>query len=164
MVYNCKKGQDEFDLKLLKTSKGAVMLDNRFLKQEVEELKLKLQHKKSISEWMEEFYSVAAEHGWHGEGNEKTFSECLLLVHAEISEAVEEYRKGYKPEEVWYSQSGQHDDQRYDKPEGIAIELADVFIRLLDTCKQFGIDLETAVQIKNDFNKTRPFRHGNKKI
>jgi len=48
------------------------------------------------------------------------------------------------------------------KPEGEAIELADAVIRIMDYCEFVGIDLEQAIQLKHEYNKTRPYRHGNK--
>jgi len=37
-------------------------------------------------------------------------------------------------------------------------------LRLLNAiCKFFAIDIDRAMQIKHDFNKTRPYRHGNKR-
>ena len=49
------------------------------------------------------------------------------------------------------------------KPEGVAVELADCVIRILDYCGHAGIDIEEAIRIKHEYNKTRPYRHGGKK-
>lgn len=48
------------------------------------------------------------------------------------------------------------------KPEGIPIEIADAVIRILDECANRGIDIDEAIRIKMEFNRTRPYRHGNK--
>ncbi len=50
------------------------------------------------------------------------------------------------------------------KPEGIPSELADVVIRVFDMCGYYGIDLEAAIKEKMAYNKTRPFKHGGKKL
>jgi hypothetical protein len=50
------------------------------------------------------------------------------------------------------------------KPEGIPIELADCIIRIFDYCGKEGINIEEAIRIKHEYNKTRPYRHGGKAI
>jgi hypothetical protein len=49
------------------------------------------------------------------------------------------------------------------KPEGELVELADAVIRIADYCESKGWDLEKALQLKMNYNDTRPFRHGGKK-
>ena len=51
-----------------------------------------------------------------------------------------------------------------DKPEGIPAELADVILRILDMCGQYGIDISSALAEKHEYNKTRPYKHGGKVI
>lgn len=81
--------------------------------------------------------------------------EVLALIHSEVSEALEEYRNGRLPTEVYAGNNG--------KPEGIPIELADVIIRVLDYCGYAGIDIDAAISQKHEYNRTRPYRHGGKK-
>jgi len=92
----------------------------------------------------------AVAHGF----TESSFVERLALVHSEVSEALEEYRDGSLPADVYWKESL--------KPEGVPIELADTVIRILDLCEAYGIDLEYAIEEKMKFNETRPFRHGGK--
>jgi NTP pyrophosphatase (non-canonical NTP hydrolase) len=46
------------------------------------------------------------------------------------------------------------------KPDGIPSELADILIRVLDICTAFGIDIDTVVRAKAQYNATRPELHG----
>ncbi len=65
-------------------------------------------------------------------------------MHSELSEALEAMRE-HRPQVE------------------IAEELADCCIRIFDFCGARKIDLETAIAKKLEYNKNRPFRHGNKK-
>lgn len=111
-----------------------------------------------INELIEKAHNNAIAKGWHKE--ERSFGELIALCHSELSEALEEYRKGVGYTEIYY------DDLLGlgDKAEGIPIELADCIIRIFDICGLYGIDLEEAIRIKMAYNKTRTYRHGGKKI
>ncbi len=108
----------------------------------------------SLNELAKEVHSNAIEHGWWED--ERGFGELIALCHSELSEALEEYRKGKGFNETYYNTDG--------KPEGIPSELADVIIRILDICGRYGIDIETMIKEKHEFNKTRPHKHGGKII
>ena len=107
----------------------------------------------TINEFAAEVHKNAVDHGWW-EG-ERTFPEIVALIHSEVSEALEEYRNGRLPTEVYTGNGG--------KPEGIPIELADVIIRIFDYCGYAGIDIENVLEVKHEYNKSRPYRHGGKK-
>lgn len=120
---------------------------------------------KSIPELIEEAHENAIEHGWWEE--ERSFGEQIALMHSELSEALEEHRNDHAPDELYFSGKGYIAPQPTEcckKPEGIPIELADVVIRIFDTCGKYGIDLEKAILEKMAYNKTRPYKHGGKKI
>jgi len=97
----------------------------------------------------------------------------LALIGTEVSEAIEELRKGYAIHEMRYSGSK---DSPYDeresfnsdgsprKPEGIPSELADIVIRTLDFADAYGINLGAAIIEKLNHNATRGNRHGGKTI
>ena len=50
------------------------------------------------------------------------------------------------------------------KPEGIAVELCDCIIRILDYLGKEGVDVEAVLAEKHAYNKTRPYRHGGKAL
>ena len=68
--------------------------------------------------------------------------EVLALVHSEISEAVEAHRKGLP------------DDKLPDLP-GIAVELADALLRILDTAAALGLPIGDVLARKARFNLIR---------
>lgn len=110
----------------------------------------------NIKRLVEDSYLNAKSHGWHDET--RTIGDLICLMHSELSEALEEHRNGKLPAEIYFNEA------KPDKPEGIPIELADCIIRIFDFCGLHEVDLEEALTIKMQYNKTRPYRHGNKKV
>lgn len=125
----------------------------------------------TINEFAAEVHKNAVDHGWWD--GERTFPEIVALIHSEVSEALEEYRDG-KPLLYFPCNAGgvcceedgsAHCGSRpYDpenpnarcsaqskKPEGIAAELADVIIRVLDYCAYAGIDIENVLEVKHEY-------------
>lgn len=106
----------------------------------------------TLNELAKQSHEIAIERGWYITG--RNFSDYVALFHSEISEAFEEYRNNKKCNEIYFEDK---------KPCGIPIELADLIIRICDFAEFAGIDLEKAIEIKTKYNRTRSFRHGNKK-
>ena len=122
-----------------------------------------------LNAFAEEVHKNAVNHGWWEK--EREFPEVIALCHSELSEALEEYRSGNPM--VWYKC---HDSAlirekcsdvcfagqdctckaKENKPEGIAVEMADCIIRILDWCDKEGIDIEKVLRIKHEYNLTRP--------
>ena len=111
--------------------------------------------RKTIAEWQDLVWSTAEKSGWHeGELDANAIAAKLALIHSEVSEALEELRV----HPVHHAYTRESDG----KPEGFAVELADVVIRVMDLAGQLGFDLEKAIATKHEFNETRPHRHGGK--
>jgi NTP pyrophosphatase (non-canonical NTP hydrolase) len=131
-----------------------------------------------LNELAAEIHENAKAHGWYD--NAPTFPEVIATMHSELSEALEEYRAGKPP--LYYvintEQGGEtipairadvynpSADEEFagEKPQGLAVELADAVMRILDTCAFMEIDIERVIRLKHEYNKSRPYRHGGKKI
>ncbi|WP_340008622.1 hypothetical protein MHH52_11175 [Paenibacillus sp. FSL K6-0276] len=125
---------------------------------------------KAINELVKEAHANAVDKGWWNK--EPSFGEVIALIHSEASEALEDYRTGKKPAEVWYEEKSafgmtltrlEMADDTW-KPCGIPSGLADIVIRVFDACGQYGINLEEAIREKMAYNATRSQRHGGKVI
>lgn len=93
-----------------------------------------------INKFAEMAHDNAVRKGWWSANDRIT--DKLLMIHSEVSEAVDNYR---------------HD---LDMTE----ELADVLIRTMDLMFAFNIDIESALLAKHEKNTKRGYRHGNLKI
>ena len=116
---------------------------------------------KTIGEMTGEVLKNCKEKGWYDKP--VSFGEAMALLHSEVSEALEAYRN-------WGLEDATEENpvNAYSaygcKPEGVGSEFADVFIRLLDYCSRFGVDLEGEYERKMAYNRTRPYRHGGKSL
>jgi NTP pyrophosphatase (non-canonical NTP hydrolase) len=188
-----------------------------------------------LNQMRDEAYTTSRSKGWYEDGR-RSVPTYLVLVHSEVSEALEAWREsgdeGITAIETKPASEKELAVTNGFKPEGVAAELADVVIRvgdmagafdninltdaferaalhggvtvgdlseklgylhiaISDTLSQWSathseyslknglgeilratfeiaklhkIDLETAVRTKMAFNKTRPHRHGGKKV
>lgn len=104
-----------------------------------------------LNELAKEIHENAREHGWWDDP--RTFGDIVALCHSELSEALEEARKDNPL--VWHSL-----DDKKAKPEGIAVEMADCIIRILDWAYYVGADMDQIIRDKMTYNRTRPYKHG----
>jgi NTP pyrophosphatase (non-canonical NTP hydrolase) len=110
----------------------------------------------TLNELAEIVYQNSVDHGWWE--SERNFGESLALIHAEVSEVLEDWRRGAPLNEILWKVDP--DTGLRAKPDGIPIEFADVIIRVLELCGAYKIDIDTAIAEKVAFNKDRPYRHG----
>lgn len=103
---------------------------------------------KSINEYAKDIHENAVAHGWWESA--RSFGEIIALCHSELSEALEADRAG--EDVVYIRENG--------KPDGIAVEMIDCIIRILDWCAYAKIDVEEILNLKHEFNKSRPYKHG----
>lgn len=108
----------------------------------------------TINDLAKELYLISANHGFHANDNKISNAEYWAIrcenLHGEVSELWEVYRKNKLNEKC---------DKDCDLTYGEE-ELADIFIRCLDTAFAKGINIGRAIRIKSEYNKTRPFMHG----
>lgn len=100
-----------------------------------------------LNDYAKEIHANAVRHGWWDK--ERSFGEIVALCHSELSEALEAARN--KESDLWYND---------DKPEGVAVEMVDCIIRILDWFGEQGIDPEPVMKEKMAYNETRPYKHG----
>lgn len=129
----------------------------------------------NLNEWVKRCHEIAVAHGWWDE--EESIGQKIALMHAELSEALEQARDG-RPG-VWHEcvKSGMMccdtncdcwrdgacaTDSQRTKPEGIYVELVDCVIRIFDYLGDEGADVEAIIAEKCAYNETRPYRHGKK--
>ena len=92
-------------------------------------------------------YEIAKSKGWWE--NPRGFAALTLLMQSEISEALEDYRNGKRPNQVWYEYPPDIIDSvpvlssgERGKPCGIPSEIADVIIRICDFAGHYDLKLE----------------------
>ncbi len=105
---------------------------------------------RTIQAYVDDIHKCAVEHGWWIEN--RNVGETLALIHSEVSEALEAWRDGDMETRL---ENG--------KPMGYWSELADVVIRVMGLFGEAGVSLEDELRLKNNYNWTRPYRHGGKK-
>ena len=117
------------------------------------------------------------EKGWRSPGDPpRNVGELTALLHSEVTEFFEAYRNNEPV--LWYEYSvpgyvgepynslsavkGPDGEDVLGKPQGMASELADIIIRVLDTADELEIPVIQAILEKHKYNQTRAYRHGSK--
>lgn len=79
-------------------------------------------------------------------------SECIALMHSELSEALEAMRHN-NPKDPHIPRFG-----------NLEVELADCIIRILDFAWSRDLNVPEALIAKIEFNASRPWKHGGKQF
>lgn len=85
---------------------------------------------------------------WDDPSTPETIPSKIALMHSELSEALENVREGFPP------------DDKCPEFNGTLVELADCVIRIMDLCGKMKWPLGSAIAAKYDYNKGRPYKHG----
>ena len=122
-----------------------------------------------IKKMMTEIHQDNVKKGFWEDKQTKNVGEVLMLCVSELSEALEAHRKNKFANVVQFNQDRQstpfHENSatiqafKDNVKDTFEDEIADTVIRLFDLCEGFGIDLETHIRLKLEYNKTRPYKH-----
>lgn len=144
---------------------------------------------KSLAIMAGEVFENNTNKGWFDE--DRSMGDDAALLHSEVSEMLEAWRDWGTASlneyvEFLHKEEGTNGATRIQrsstlailgsaadtvlgynqigKPQGMASEMADILIRLLDSAYRYGVDLEAEYERKMAYNRTRPPRHGGKRV
>ena len=110
-------------------------------------MKITKEQVEAVREMQSTIYASCVKAGWHsdietGEPKKRNFGEAIALMHSELSEALEGWRKNLM-------------DDHLPRRNSMEVELADAIIRILDTAGAEGLDVAGAMRDKFEYNQAR---------
>ena len=115
----------------------------------------------NINELAKEVHENAVNHGWWEKP--PSLTEALCLIYGTCALSPDDCDFALTCENVGHPDAG-GEKAGACKPEGIAVELADVILRTLDLMAALGVDVDAVVMAKHRYNLGREYRHGGKRI
>ena len=105
---------------------------------------------RQFNEKAKEAAQVALDHGWVVKDTPEDKAVKIVLMHSELSEALEAVRQG--------------NPQSEKIPEFTLLEeeLADVVLRIMNFGHQLNLRVSEAIIAKDEYNEGRPYKHGGK--
>ncbi|NTW22000.1 hypothetical protein HGA34_00460 [Candidatus Falkowbacteria bacterium] len=101
----------------------------------------------TIQEITDEIMALARDKSWGTEPEDVNLPEKFALLHSEVSEAYEAFRR-----------------DNFDGKDGVSEELADIAIRLLHLSVIFKVDLAGEIAKKIERNRSREWNHKNETL
>ncbi len=105
---------------------------------------------KAFNDLAKRVHGQAKDKGFWEPGQGRSDGELIVLMHSELSEALEAIRHGNPPDDMVPAFSGYE------------VELADCIMRIMDTAAQRGLKVAEALIAKMTYNQNRSFKHGKK--
>lgn len=118
-----------------------------------------------LNQYAKFIHETAVEQGYWDEAH--TFHYTMANAIAELGEALSEYREG-NPLLYYRDANGNKtvDIQNQPvnaKPYGLAVEMVDAMIWMMDYLSYLGVDIDDVMRRKIRYNDTRGYLHGHKK-
>ncbi len=115
----------------------------------------KFEHISGLNELADHVWEVARNHGFHDDP--VPMATALANIHGEVSECWEAYRRDQI--NTLCDKAHKMKELGLDPLTCIEEELADILIRVLDTAKEYKVNIGRAVVMKDAYNQSREYKH-----